>query len=62
MDRLITSDESNLIIKKGSADQMSDHSSFIATLNETAKPCQPKEKINHRSYKNFDKLINAKII
>ena len=33
---------------------MSDHSSFIATLNETAKPCQPKEKINHRCYRKFD--------
>ena len=33
---------------------MSDHSSFIATLNETAKPCQPKEKINRRSNRKFD--------
>ena len=33
---------------------MSDHSSFIATLNETAKLCQPKEKINYRSYRKFD--------
>ena len=54
MDRLITSDECNLINKIRSADQMNDHSSFIATLNETAKPCQPKEKINHRSYRKFD--------
>ena len=33
---------------------MSDHSSFIATLSETAKLCQPEEKINYRSYRNFD--------
>ena len=33
---------------------MSDHSSCIATLNEIAKLCQPKEKINYRSYKKFD--------
>ena len=32
----------------------SDHSSFIATLNETAKLCQPKEKINYRCYSKFD--------
>ena len=43
MDRLITSDECNLS-KIKSADQMSDHSLFIATLNGTAKPCQPKKK------------------
>ena len=60
MDRLITSDEFNLINKIRSADQMSDHSSCIATLNETAKPCQPKEKNNHRSYRKFaiDKCKN----
>ena len=33
---------------------MSDHFSFIATLNETAKLCQPKEKINFKSYRKFD--------
>ena len=33
---------------------MSDHSLFIATLNETAKLCQPKEKIIYRSYRKFD--------
>ena len=44
LDWLITSDECNLINKIRSTDQMSDHSSFIATLNETAKLCQPKEK------------------
>ena len=33
---------------------MSDHSSFISTLNKTAKLCQPKEKINYRSYRKFD--------
>ena len=37
-----------------STDQMSDHSSFIATLNETAKLCQPQEKINYRSYRKFN--------
>ena len=44
----------NLINRIRSTDQMSDHSSFIATLKETAKPCQPKEKINYRSYRIFD--------
>ena len=33
---------------------MSDHSSFIATLNETAKLCQPKGQINYGSYRKFD--------
>ena len=54
LDWLITSDECNLINKIRSTHQMSDHSSFIATLNETAKLCQPKEKINYRSYRKFD--------
>ena len=54
LDWLITSDECNLIDKIRSADQMSDHSSSIATLNETAKLCKPKEKINYRSYRKFD--------
>ena len=54
LDWLITSDECNLIDKIRSAEQMSDHSSFIATLNETAKLCKPKEKINYRSYRKFD--------
>ena len=53
LDWLITSDKCNLINKIRSTDQMSDHSSFIATLNETAKLCQPKEKINYRSYRKF---------
>ena len=44
----------NVINKIRSTDQMSDHSSFFATLNETAKLCQPKEKINYRSYRKFD--------
>ena len=51
---MITSDECNLISKIRSTDQMSDHSLFIATLKETAKLCQPKEKINYRSYRKFD--------
>ena len=38
---------------------MRDHSSFIFTLNETAKLCQPKEKI--RSYRKFD-IDNFKMI
>ena len=40
---------------------MSDHSSFIATLNETAKLCQPKGKINYRSHRkfNFENFKNA---
>ena len=54
LDWLITSDECNLINKIRSTDQMSDHSSFIATLNEIANLCQPKEKINYRSYRKFD--------
>ena len=54
LDWLITSIECNLINKIRSTDQMSDHSSFIATLNEIAKLCQPKEKINYRSYRKFD--------
>ena len=54
LDWLITSDEYNLINKIRSTDLMSDHSSFIATLSETAKLCQPEEKINYRSYRNFD--------
>ena len=54
LDWLITSDECNLINKIRSINQMGDHSSFIATLNETAKLCQPKEKINDRSYRKFD--------
>ena len=54
MDWLITSDECNLNNKIRSTDQMSDHSSFIATLNETAKLCQSKRKINYRSYRKFD--------
>ena len=57
MDRLISSDECNLI-KIGSADQMSDHSSFIATLNETAKPCQLRKLITDLT-ENLT-LINAK--
>ena len=36
LDWLTTSDKCNLINKIRSTDQMSDHSSFIATLNETA--------------------------
>ena len=54
LDWLITSDECNFINKIRSTDQMSDHSSFISSLNETAKLCQPKEKINYRSYRKFD--------
>ena len=54
LDWLITSDEYILINKIGSPDQMNDHSSFLANLNETAKLCQPKEKINYRSYRKFD--------
>ena len=55
LDWLITSDECNLINKIRSTDQlMSDHSLFIAMLNEIAKLCQPKEKINYRSYRKFD--------
>ena len=49
-DWLITSDECNLINRIRSTD----HSSFIATLNEIAKLCQPKENINYRSYRKFD--------
>ena len=52
-DWLITSDECNLI-KIRSIDQMSDHFLFIATLNEIADLCQPKGKINYRSYRKFD--------
>ena len=47
LDWLITSDECNLINKIRSTDQMSDHSSFIATLNEIAK-------LNYRYYRTFD--------
>ena len=54
LDWLITSDECNLMSKIRLIDQMSDHSSFIVTLNETAKLCQPKEKINYISYRKFD--------
>ena len=54
LDWLITSDECNLFNKIRSTDQMSDHSPFIATLNETAILCQPKGKINYRSYRKFD--------
>ena len=54
LDYLITSDECNLINKIRPTDQMSDHSSFIASLNEIAKPYQPKEQINYRFYRKFD--------
>ena len=58
LDWLFTSDKLNKI---RSADQIRDHSSFIATLNDTAKLCQPKEKINYRSYRKFD-IDNSKMI
>ena len=54
LDWPITRAECNLINKIRSTDQMSDHSLFIAILNETAIPCHPKEKINYRSYRKFD--------
>ena len=52
LDWLIKGDECNLINKIRSTDQMSDHSSFNATLNETDKLCQPKKK--NGSYRKFD--------
>ena len=62
LDWLITSDECNLINKIRSTDQVSDHSSFIATLNESAKLCQLKEKIKITDLTEKLTLIISKMI
>ena len=54
LDWLITSNECSLINKIRPTEQMSDHSSFIATLDSAVKLRQPKKTIFFRSFKNFD--------